>query len=92
MTHATTAAAVAARLSRIAPDPIAESDLEHLTAHAEMLSRDGWTADEIVAYLRNMEEVDASLNEDTALHRMIMLRDQTEHRIHFQKFGVAAPR
>lgn len=71
------AASVLARLPEVT-DP---RDLGLIREHAARLGEEGWTCEEAVSLLRNMEEVNPDLSEDVALRRMATIRSNVEKRL-----------
>ena len=62
-------------------DPFEGQDRDSVKKHAEDLLDQGWTVNEVVSYLSKTEEVDPSLDEESALASMNSIRKQVAARL-----------
>ena len=61
--------------------PISINDLHIISGHAEALLNKGWTVKEVYSFIRNMEEVNPDIDEDTALANMERIKVAAELRL-----------
>jgi hypothetical protein len=75
--------AVYSRLLNIAKDvnDISKSEEQMTKRDIKQMQATGWTDDEIVSCLRNMEHINPDIEEDKALKRMADVKKKVEHRL-----------
>lgn len=64
---------------------ISDDDADSVKGGIKKHLKAGWTRAEIVAFMRNMEEVNPDMDEDKALKRMKEIRDKVEARLAAEK-------
>ena len=84
MTTQDSVAQVLKRLSEIARtngETLNAKTIDFITQDAQRRLAEGWTVDEVVWYLTNMEEVNPDLEEDIAVRRMQQITSRVKTRL-----------